>query len=239
MNSLEGVMVIGLTGQTGAGKSTVSAVFVKDGFHLIDADAVAREVVKAGRPCLEELQESFSENILTPEGELDRKKMADIVFSNARKKEILNAVMYPYIMGEILRRIRALSLEGHKLLLLDAPTLFESRADDFCELVISVVAKPEIRKQRIIERDCLSESAAVQRMEAQLSEQFFREHSDTVLENNGDLESLILASEELADKMQLYYRRHYAPLASETRESEEKKSGKFDRGGKTEKRSVF
>ena len=200
MNSLDGVMVIGLTGQTGAGKSTVSKVFVQNGFRLIDADAISRHVVARGSHCLADLQECFTDAILTPDGELDRKVMASIAFSDHRKLEMLNTIMYPYIVGEILRMIHRFSQQNHKLILLDAPTLFESRADDFCDLIISVVAKPELRMQRIMERDHISEKAAQQRMEMQLTEEFFRLHSDTVLENNSSFSELWDAAQELSAK---------------------------------------
>ena len=205
MNSLDGVMVIGLTGQTGAGKSTVSKVFVQNGFRLIDADAISRHVVARGSHCLADLQECFTDAILTPDGELDRKVMASIAFSDHRKLEMLNAIMYPYIVGEILRMIHRFSQQNHKLILLDAPTLFESRADDFCDLIISVVAKPELRMQRIMERDHISEKAAQQRMEMQLTEEFFRLHSDTVLENNSSFSELWDAAQELSAKLIRYY----------------------------------
>ena len=205
MNSLDGVMVIGLTGQTGAGKSTVSKVFVQNGFRLIDADAISRHVVARGSHCLADLQECFTDAILTPDGELDRKVMASIAFSDHRKLEMLNTIMYPYIVGEILRMIHRFSQQNHKLILLDAPTLFESRADDFCDLIISVVAKPELRMQRIKERDHISEKAAQQRMEMQLTEEFFRLHSDTVLENNSSFSELWDAAQELSAKLIRYY----------------------------------
>ena len=205
MNSLDGVMVIGLTGQTGAGKSTVSKVFVQNGFRLIDADAISRHVVARGSHCLADLQECFTDAILTPDGELDRKVMASIAFSDHRKLEMLNTIMYPYIVGEILRMIHRFSQQNHKLILLDAPTLIESRADDFCDLIISVVAKPELRMQRIMERDHISEKAAQQRMEMQLTEEFFRLHSDTVLENNSSFSELWDAAQELSAKLIRYY----------------------------------
>ncbi len=209
MNSLDGVMVIGLTGQTGAGKSTVSRIFVQNGFRLIDADAISRLVVKRGSHCLADLRECFSDVILTPEGDLDRKAMAAIVFSDRHKLEMLNTIMYPYIMGEILRMIHRFSQQNHKLILLDAPTLFESRADDFCDLIISVVANAELRLKRIMDRDHISECAAIQRMESQLPETFFREHSDTVLENNSSFEELAEAAEELSAKLIRYYETKY------------------------------
>ena len=93
----------------------------------------------------------------------------------------MNSIMYPYIMGEILRQIHHHSRMGQKLILLDAPTLFESRADDFCELIISVTARAELRKARILQRDSITEEAAQARMDAQLPEQFFVEHSDFII----------------------------------------------------------
>lgn len=173
MNSLNGVMVVGLTGQTGAGKSTVSCLFAESGFCVIDADQIARAVVHKGSRCLLELTECFSD-ILLPNGELNRKALAKQAFQNKKNLELMNSIMYPYIMGEILRQIHHHSRMGQKLILLDAPTLFESRADDFCELIISVTARAELRKARILQRDSITEEAAQARMDAQLPEQFFR-----------------------------------------------------------------
>ena len=83
---------------------------------------------------------------------------------------MLNSIIHPYITEEIFRRINQFAQEGHILILLDAPTLFESKASDFCDLIISVLADPEIRRDRIIARDHLTEEAALQRMQAQLPE---------------------------------------------------------------------
>ncbi len=212
MNSLDGVMVVGLTGQTGAGKSTVSEVFVKNGFVLIDADAISRMVVRRGSHCLADLRECFSDVILRPDGELDRHVLATIAFSHHQKLEMLNTIMYPYIVGEILRMIHRYSQQNQKLILLDAPTLFESRADDFCDLIVAVVADPQIRKMRIMQRDNISEKAAIQRMQVQLSDTFFREHSDTVLENNGSFSELLSAAQELCGKLMRYHETKFGVL---------------------------
>ena len=201
MNSLNGVMVVGLTGQTGAGKSTVSRLFAESGFCVIDADQIARAVVHKGSRCLLELTECFSD-ILLPNGELNRKALA-------KNLELMNSIMYPYIMGEILRQIHHHSRMGQKLILLDAPTLFESRADDFCELIISVTARAELRKARILQRDLITEEAAQARMDAQLPEQFFVEHSDFIIKNNKDCRNLEVVSEEVIAKIKEYYIRRY------------------------------
>ena len=97
MNSLEGVMVVGLTGQTGAGKTTVCRIFSENGFSIINADHVARQVMEKGQPCLKEICEFFGKDILLENGILDRPKLAGLVFTDKKKLELLNSITYPYI----------------------------------------------------------------------------------------------------------------------------------------------
>ncbi|MGN0593241.1 MAG: dephospho-CoA kinase [Ruminococcus sp.] len=209
MNGLEGVMVVGLTGQTGAGKSTVSKVFLQNGFCLIDADQISRQVVQKGSRCLAEIQDCFPAHVITADGELDRRALAAIVFGDAGKREMLNSIMYPYIMGQILQEIHRYAEHGQKLILLDAPTLFESRADDFCELIISVVAREPLRRIRIMERDGLTEQQAQARIDSQLPEAFFIGHSDFIIKNNKDRDNLNAVAQEVAEKVVDYYRERF------------------------------
>lgn len=198
-------IIVGLTGQTGAGKSTVSAVFTKNGFALIDADKISREVVEPGKPCLSELFDFFGEGIRNADGTLNRRALAKLAFSDKKKLESLNSICHPFITEEIFLRINRFTEEGRRLILLDAPTLFESRASDFCDLIISVIAEPEVRCRRIIERDGLTEEAARERMNAQLDEAFFLKNSDYIIRNNTDLAQLYALSEEVADKIKVWY----------------------------------
>ncbi|MBR4627940.1 MAG: dephospho-CoA kinase [Ruminococcus sp.] len=215
MNSLHGVMVVGLTGQTGAGKSTVSRVFADNGFAVINADSVARSVVEKGSKCLGEIVNFFGKGILTEDETLDRRALAAIVFSDKAKLEALNTIVNPYITGEILRSIRRYSIHGDKLILLDAPTLFESRADDFCEIIISVLADPDIRKERIISRDGLTPEQAQRRMNSQLDDAFFESHSDYIIHNDGELSTVSAISKEVSDKIrELYMSREHKSVSS-------------------------
>lgn len=209
MNSFSGVMVVGLTGQTGAGKSTVSKIFAENGFAVINADYVARLVVEKGTPCLNEIVDFFGREVLSVDNTLNRKALAGIVFSDKSKLEMLNTIIYPYITGEILRQIRYHSDSGHKFILLDAPTLFESRADDFCEIIISVLADADIREKRIIERDGLTHEQAIHRMNSQLDENFFITHSDYIIHNNEDIDKVNMISKEVSDKIKDYYNTQY------------------------------
>jgi dephospho-coA kinase len=205
MNSLSGIMVVGLTGQTGAGKSTVSKVFAANGYAVINADIVAREVVEKGSRCLDEIADFFGSGILNPDKTLNRKALAAIVFSDKAKLETLNSIIYPYITGAILKMIRKYSESGETFILLDAPTLFESRADDFCEIIISVLADADIREKRIISRDNLTREQARKRMNSQLEEEFFTSHSDYIIHNNGHIDTVNEISKEVSDKIKDFY----------------------------------
>lgn len=199
------VLVIGLTGQTGAGKSTVSKIFAENGFAVINADLISRKVVEKGEKCLDELIDVFSPCILNDDGTLNRKMLGSIVFSDKTKLEMLNSIIYPYITSEILEEIKNYSESGYKLILLDAPTLFESHADDFCEIIISVIADEEIREKRIIKRDGLTQKQAQDRMNSQHDADFFAANSDFVIENNDTIDTVNGISKEVSDKIKYYY----------------------------------
>ena len=147
----------------------------------------------------------FSESKIKVSVHRTRKALAELVFTDQRKLESLNSICHPFITEEILARISHFIAEGHSLILLDAPTLFESQASDFCDLIISVVARPDLRCSRIMKRDNLTETEARNRMDAQLSEEFFIGHSDYVIRNNEDCEQLYALAEEVADKIKVYY----------------------------------
>lgn len=197
--------MIGLTGQSGAGKTTVSRVFSQNGFAVIDADIISREVTQKGQPCLTELSEAFGSDIINPDGTLNRKRLGSIVFSDREKLRQLNGIIYPYIIYRIISRIDELSEEGRELILLDAPTLFEANADDLCDLIISVTADESIRMSRIIARDNITPEAAKKRFESQYSEHFFVNHSDFVIINNKTPDVLAAKAEEVAGKIKEYY----------------------------------
>lgn len=197
--------VIGLTGQSGAGKTTVSRVFSQNGFAVIDADIISREVTEKGQPCLTELSEAFGSDIINSDGTLNRKRLGSIVFSDREKLRQLNGIIYPYIIYRIISRIDELSEEGRELILLDAPTLFEANADDLCDLIISVTADESIRMSRIIARDNITTEAAKKRFESQYSEHFFVNHSDFVIINNKTPDVLAAKAEEVAGKIKEYY----------------------------------
>ena len=189
--------LVGLTGQTGAGKTTVSRLFEAEGIAVINADTVARQVVERGTSCLQAMQRVFGDAILLPDGQMNRSAVAAMIFGDAPARERYQAIIYPYITRTIRQQAEQLAAQGSRIILLDAPTLFESGIDRFCSAVISVIAPKEIRKTRILSRDALTAVQAEQRMNAQHSEDFFREHSDAVIENNGSEAALEAAVRQI------------------------------------------
>ena len=183
-------MVVGLTGQTGAGKSTVSDYLRENGMAVIDADKVAKEVVETGSACIADIALEFGCEYINADGTLNRKKMAKTVFTDKAKLKKLNALMFPYIIRRLCEEIERSRREGEGIIVLDAPTLFESGADRECDYVVSVIADEQSRKERIIRRDGLTQQEAQERISAQHNEEYYKSRSDEILENNEGVDSL-------------------------------------------------
>lgn len=184
------IRVLGLTGSTGAGKSTVAAMWREMGVPVIDADAAARRVTAPGSPCLARLAEVFSPAILTPDGALDRAALAERAFASPEATKTLNAITHPAILTVIRQQLEAAADSGHPAAVLDAPLLFEAGADNLCHHIVAVTAPADVRLERICARDGLSPEAARQRMAAQPDDAFYVRPGVTVLHNDGDEVSL-------------------------------------------------
>lgn len=178
-------MLIGLTGQSGAGKSTVSEIFKENGFFVINADLVSKAVADS-EVGMTALKKAFGEEYFE-NGKLNRKKLGALVFENKEMLDKLNNTLLPIISEEIQKMIEK---SDSPLVLLDAPTLFESGIDKNCDAVISVIAPKNVLINRIMERDSLSFNDAEKRISSQFSEEFFKENSQIVIENNSTLENL-------------------------------------------------
>ena len=158
-------LVVGLTGQTGAGKTTVSEAFEKHGYAVINADQLARTVTSEPEVLLR-LSELFGEEILLPDGSLDRKALGARVFSDPAELQKLDGTLSPIIVSRIEGEIQKLTESGRRYILLDAPTLFESGADKLCDKTVAVLAEEDLRRERIIKRDKLTKEAASARISA-------------------------------------------------------------------------
>ena len=184
------MLVIGLTGPTGAGKGAVAAIFEGYGIPVINADRVYHELITPPSSCLRELREAFGKGILLPDGSLDRRTLGGIVFNDPAARERLNAITHRYVMEEVKTRMERFRRDGIPVAVFDAPQLFEAGAQKACTAVISVLADRGLRLERIMVRDNISAEAAMRRILAQKSDEFFRVHSDYIIENNGNVELL-------------------------------------------------
>lgn len=190
-------MIVGLTGQTGAGKTSVSDYLRKKGHHVIDADLVAREVVAKGSKCLMDLVIAFGVDILRPDGTLNRRKLGDMVFADKSKRKVLNRITFPYIQEEIFARVEELGRQGAGIVFLDAPTLIESGTHQRCHKVISVIAPSELRMDRILKRDDITLQQGLIRMGAQHQDEYYTSKSDYVLTNDKGLGELFRRVDEV------------------------------------------
>ncbi len=183
----DNIRIIGLTGQSGAGKSTVSGIFASEGFPTINADEVSH-AVSSNQAFLNEVKKLFPDCIA--ESDLDRQKLAGIVFCDGEKLKTYTDIIFPYISREIFRHVEAFKREGKSLVLLDAPTLFESGLDDICSSVVSVIAPMELKIQRVLERDGIPVEMVKSRLGSQKSDDMFISKSQFTIVNNSDIDSL-------------------------------------------------
>lgn len=196
-------LIVGLTGQTGAGKSAVSDFLTKWGFRVIDADIVSRRVVEKGKKCLVDLVIAFGTEILEADGSLNRKKLGAIVFHDRQKRIHLQEIIFPYIQEEIAAELETHRNSGEPAVFLDAPTLLESDSKEQCDKIVSVIAPSEERFIRILRRDGLSAEEAQRRMGAQHEDEFYTSQSDFVINNAGDLVELRVQIMEMLDYLGL------------------------------------
>lgn len=195
------MLVIGLTGSSGSGKSTVSQMLQEQGFDVINCDSVARDVVRPGSPCLNAIFEAFGETVRGMDGTLNRRLLADIVFHDKKKLEKLNSIMYPQITADIKDLLRQYQANGSEFAVLDAPTLFESGADSLCDCTVSVISNDPLRIKRIMERDNIEEAMAISRLRSQYPNEFYIQRSDYIIKNIGTLTQLKQQTQELISEL--------------------------------------
>ncbi len=192
--------VIGLTGQTGAGKSTIADYAQEHSCRIVDADIIAREVLGKGSPCLKRLAEIFGYDIIDEEGCCRRKLLAERAFSSVENTEVLNRMTHARITelaGEYINRYK--NEDG--VIIYDCPLLFESGGDSLCDIVVAVAAPDKIRLQRIIARDGITEHEAMLRIKAQKDEEFYRKRADYVIDGSMDKERVLSQFGELLRKI--------------------------------------
>ncbi|MCL2077711.1 MAG: dephospho-CoA kinase [Oscillospiraceae bacterium] len=193
--------IIGLTGMSGSGKTSASKIFAENGFCVIDCDKQARRVISQP-PCADAVRCVFPEGY-SDNGEFDRIKMAGLVFSDREKLARYEKIVFPYVIYDINFYILNQAQNGGRNFLLDAPTLYQSGADDLCSKILAVVSDMEICVRRIIKRDGIHRESAVMRLNAQPSVDFYKEKADFIISNDGDEESFLKRIFEIIETLKV------------------------------------
>ena len=176
--------IYGLTGKTGAGKSTAAALLREKGWYVIDGDVLARQVTQKGSPVLQTLASVFGADILLPDGSLDRKALVRKVNTRSDGKQQLDSITHPAIDALLRAEVQKAQDAGFTRCVFDAAALLESPSKALCEKIIVVTAPEQIRLQRIRSRDGLSEEDARARMRMQKEDDYYLSQADIIIENN-------------------------------------------------------
>ena len=187
--------IIGITGNSGSGKSTISKLISKNyEAKIIDADKIAKEMTKNNGEYLQAIRQAFGNDVIK-NNELDRKKLADIVFLNRAEKEKFDGLTFEYVVEEIKKELEANQNLDYQYIILDVPLLFESKLDKLCDYTIGVIANKTEKIKRICKRDKLSKEKALQRLNSQPNDEFFTKNCNTVINNENKEETIKMVNE--------------------------------------------
>jgi dephospho-CoA kinase len=181
-------MILGVTGGIASGKSTVTEIFRSLGAAVVSADELAREAVRPGSETLRRLVERFGRQILLPDGTLDRKTLAARILADPRQREDLNRITHPAVAALSVERLAQLVARGERLIVYEAPLLFEAGAERRVDAVVVVRIDPLLQLQRLRERDGIGEKEARDRIAAQMSQEEKVGRADYVIDNSGSPE---------------------------------------------------
>lgn len=196
------LVIAGLTGGIATGKSTVSSILREAGAKIIDADAIARDAVKKNLPAWHEIVRIFGKEILLPDGEIDRTRLGDIIFRDSEKKESLNKIVHPHVIQRVAEMIEEIGKESPgSVVILDVPLLIEAGMDKGLEEVVLVYTPEDIQKKRLVERDKISDAAAILRIRSQMPIEKKREFSTIIIDNSGTIAATKKRALEVFDSL--------------------------------------
>ncbi|MBI3611080.1 MAG: dephospho-CoA kinase [Nitrospirae bacterium] len=185
------MLLVGLTGGIGSGKSQVAQIFKALGAYLIDADELAHEAVQPERPVLKRIVEAFGTEVLNSDGTLDRAKLARLVFADPEKRELLNSIVHPYVFREEERRRKEIAQKDPgAIILFDAALLIETGSDQLMDKVILVTIDRRKQIGRIMKRDGLLREEAVRRIESQMPQAKKKSKADYLIDGGQPLKTI-------------------------------------------------
>ena len=195
--------VIGITGPSGAGKTTLSTILKSNySSFIIDADEVARKLSNDSKTkYFEKMVNLFGKKILKDDGKLNRKEIARTIYKNKEKRRALNRLTFKYVVDDINEQIKEAEKQDYKYIGIDVPLLYEAKMERICDYVIAVVAEDQKKINRICQRDNITEELAKERLKIQNDNEFFVKKADFVIHNDGTLEKLETSLKEIIDKI--------------------------------------
>lgn len=182
------MLKIGLTGGIASGKSTVAKMISNYHIPIVDADKIARQVVEPGEPVFCQIIETFGEDLILPDGNLNRKKLGDMIFNNKEKRETLNQMIHPKIGETMMRKVKQYEESHQKSVVLDIPLLFESKLTHLVDKILLVYVNDDLQTKRLMERNHLTLEEAKSRITSQLPLFQKKAMSDYIIDNSGSRE---------------------------------------------------
>lgn len=190
-------LVIGLTGGIASGKSTVANMLIDKGITVIDADIIAKQAAEKGMPAYRQIIDEFGEDILLENGDIDRRKLGALVFTNEQKRLALNSIVHPAVREEMLKRRDESIANQETFVVLDIPLLFESKLESLVDKIIVVSVTKELQLERLTKRNQLTEEEALSRIRSQIPLEEKVSRADNVIDNSGTLEETKQQLEEI------------------------------------------
>ena len=185
------MLLVGLTGGIASGKSTIADMFKREGAYIIDIDMVSRDVVKPGRPAWQDVVHIFGKEVLNEDQTLNRKKVGDIVFSDAEKRKKLEKIIHPKITAEKLRQIEEIEAQDKRaIVIVDIPLLIETDKQDTVDKVVLVYTSPRNQIERLMKRDGLSLEEAHKRLASQMPIENKKKYAHYIINNEEPLEEV-------------------------------------------------
>lgn len=192
--------IIGITGNSGSGKSTIAKIIKEEcNGIIIDADKIAKNMTNTSTEYLKEIAKVFGMNVIN-DNQLNRQKMADIIFNDKMQKEKLDKITFKYVVDEIKMQVDLVK-EKYNYIILDVPLLFESKLNELCNYTVGVISDKKDKINRICARDNISKEKAIQRIDSQPDNKFYINNCDYII-NNSRIEEITAKVHEMLKKLQ-------------------------------------
>jgi dephospho-CoA kinase len=194
-------LIVGLTGGIATGKSTITGFFKEANIPVIETDSIAKSVMVKGSDVYHSVLETFGDQVLLSNQEINRKALGQLIFTDEAAREKLNAIVHPAVKSIMLKEIETCELEGKKLIVVDVPLLFEAGFDAHVDVSLVVCTEEEIQLKRLMARDGIEKGYALKKIKAQMPLTLKREKADYVLDNSASILSTKKAFSDILEAL--------------------------------------